>query len=218
MGNLGSRFSKLFLEISKDTTVLELSLRAILAANVCRGLVVVTREQEVEKTKELLAKLNPEIETQVVIGGATRQESVWNGLCAVADKAKFVLIHDAARPLCSPELIRSVAEVGMRTSAAILATPAISTLKQVDLEHKILRTIPRADVWEAQTPQVFDFELIHGAHLHAMENKHTGTDDSELVELFGQQVSIVEGSRANVKITRAEDFEFIRGAKGDFCG
>lgn len=210
MGDLGSWSSKLFLEISKDTTVLELSLRAILAANVCRGLVVVVRDQEVEKTKELLLKLNPEIETQIVIGGATRQESVWNGLSAVKGKAKFTLIHDAARPLCSPELIRQVAEIGIQTSAAILATPAVSTLKQVDLEHKILKTIPRAEIWEAQTPQVFAFELIYRAHVYARENNYIGTDDSELVEKLGQKVSIVEGSRRNVKITRAEDLEIAK--------
>ena len=139
-------------------------------------------------------------------GGASRSESVWNGLEDLPDAAEVVLVHDAARPLVDNSTIdRVVAEVrGGRP--AIAALPVVDTLKEVDGDGRIVRTVERERLWRAQTPQGFPRETIVTAHRRARSEKLSATDDAALCERLGIPVVVVRGNERALKITDDEDF------------
>jgi 2-C-methyl-D-erythritol 4-phosphate cytidylyltransferase len=206
------RSNKVFLTLFENNqTVLELTLKHVLLANVCKGIVVVCREDEFGIASEFSKRAisayasNREIELIMVRGGETRQESVLNGLNIVKDRAEYFLVHDGARPLCSSKLIKKVAERARETGAAILATPVVSTLKKVDANLLVESTVSREAVWSAQTPQVFRADILLDAYDKAQAENFLATDESSMVERLGIPVSIVRGSSRNIKITTPED-------------
>lgn len=139
----------------------------------------------------------------VVAGGPTRQVSVANGLSAVeADK---VLVHDAARPFVTREIVTAVLAALSDADAAIAALPISDTLKQV-ADGRVERTIDRATYWAAQTPQAFWTDRLRTAHERAALDKIDLTDDAALIERDGGSVAIVEGDVRNIKLTTAADF------------
>jgi 2-C-methyl-D-erythritol 4-phosphate cytidylyltransferase len=139
-------------------------------------------------------------------GGATRTESVSNGLDDLPDEARIVLVHDAARPFVDDATIDRVVERVRRGDSAVAALPMIDTLKEVDEANSIVRTIDRARLWRAQTPQGFPREVIVRAHREAAAARLTATDDAALCERLGIPVSVVLGSERALKITTEEDF------------
>jgi 2-C-methyl-D-erythritol 4-phosphate cytidylyltransferase/2-C-methyl-D-erythritol 2,4-cyclodiphosphate synthase len=141
-----------------------------------------------------------------VLGGATRQRSVLNGLRALAPLAPSqVLIHDAARPFLTPDIVARVLAGLARSPGAIAAEPLADTLKRAGPDRHIETTIDRAGLWRAQTPQGFRFEAILQAHEAALAAGRDLTDDAAVAEWAGIPVELVEGSEANVKLTTAED-------------
>lgn len=141
----------------------------------------------------------------VVAGGAQRQDSVSNGLAAVAPQASLVVIHDAVRPLVTCEAITACIDAARRYGACIVGLPVWDTLKRVADSGCIEATLPRERVWMAQTPQAFRADLLRTAHAHARREGVLGTDDASLVERIGAAVHMVPGSPSNIKITTAED-------------
>ena len=152
-----------------------------------------------------------------VIGGETRQQSVANGLTALADhEPEQVLIHDAARPLIGAETLDAVMEALTDSIGAIVAVPVADTLKHADDSSRIERTVSREDLWQAQTPQAFRFADILAAHRKlAGQNL---TDDAALAEATGIAVKLVEARSPNFKITRKNDLimanALIAGSEG----
>ena len=161
------------------------------------------RESFVEKFGGNLALLG----AQLVLGGATRAESVQNGLKEVRADIPFVAIHDAARPCISEVWIDAVFSKAKATGAAILATPCNATLKRVNTQQEIEATVPRDRLWLAQTPQVFRTELLRAAYAKH-PNPAQATDDASIVESYGHPVHIVEGSPLNIKVTTKADMKF----------
>jgi len=143
-----------------------------------------------------------------VVGGANRQESVRLGLEALNSSAPDrVLIHDAARPFLTPDLITRLLSALDSAPGAIAAAPVTDTLKRSTDEGRITETIDRANIWRAQTPQAFHFTRIVDAHRCALEAGKTGfTDDAAIAEWAGLAVQLVPSSGLNMKITTAEDF------------
>lgn len=139
-----------------------------------------------------------------VPGGAERQDSVAAGLAALGDDFGWVVVHDAARCLVSPDDVRRVIAAARASGAAILARPATDTLKRVK-DGAIAETLDRSLCWAAQTPQVFRTELLREAHNRARADGFVGTDDAQLVERTGAVVSVVEGHERNLKITGPAD-------------
>ena len=139
-------------------------------------------------------------------GGATRGESVWNGLEDLPDTAEIVLVHDAARPLVDDATIGRVVAEARAGRAAIAALPVVDTLKEVDADGRIVRTVERERLWRAQTPQGFPRETIVTAHRRARQEKLSATDDAALCERLGIPVVVVRGSERALKITDDEDF------------
>ena len=144
---------------------------------------------------------------RVVPGGATRAESVFRGLQAVrAATAEIIAVHDGVRPFVTPEEIDHVVRAAQISGAAILATPATDTIKEVQ-NGCVMRTLIRSNVWHAQTPQCFRYDLLRRAYEQALADQVEVTDDSALIERLGVAVSVVEGDTRNIKITRPQDFE-----------
>lgn len=144
----------------------------------------------------------------ISVGGASRAESVANGLEDLPVECRYVLIHDAARPFASPEMIDRVVTEARKGHGAIAALPVVDTLKRVDADGRIVETVPREALWRAQTPQGFPRELIERAHREARANgtHRTATDDAALCELLGIPVHVVRGSERALKVTEEGDF------------
>ncbi|MBW2147309.1 MAG: 2-C-methyl-D-erythritol 4-phosphate cytidylyltransferase [Deltaproteobacteria bacterium] len=141
---------------------------------------------------------------RVVEGGKTRQESVLRGLEA-ADMCRMIIVHDAVRPFVTEDLIRKVLDAAANSGAAMAALPAVDTVKKVSENRLVLETLDRQQIWMAQTPQAFRWELLMNAHKKAAREGWMTTDDASLVERLGVPVQVVEGLRNNIKITTPED-------------
>jgi 2-C-methyl-D-erythritol 4-phosphate cytidylyltransferase len=135
--------------------------------------------------------------------GVERQHSVASGLAAVDAGCAVVAVHDAARPLVRPAAVAACIAAARTTGAAILAARVPDTVKRVD-EGRIVATIPRHDLWLAQTPQAFHPDVLRRAHAATTANDVV-TDDAALVERLGMPVAIVEGDASNRKITTPDD-------------
>ena len=158
-----------------------------------------------KKLRDALAAsgLAPRKVTAWVEGGRERQESVARGLAALPEDATLVAVHDAARALVSAELVARVVADALQHGAAIAAVKLADTLKQSSLDV-VERTVPRAGLWRAQTPQVFRRDWLAAAHAAGLRG---ATDDAALVEALGHPVRLVEGDALNLKITTPRDLE-----------
>jgi 2-C-methyl-D-erythritol 4-phosphate cytidylyltransferase len=139
----------------------------------------------------------------VTEGGAERQDSVANGLKFVSPDCDLVLIHDGARPLITPDIVeKAIAEAGEHGAVAV-GVPVADTIKQVESgQWTVEKTVDRGKLWQAQTPQVFKYEIITRAY---KKIKRKVTDDAQLVEDLGIKVKMIMGSYQNIKITSPED-------------
>lgn len=171
--------------------------------------IVVPDRCEAYVEKNIVARFLMSKVGKIITGGATRQESVRIALNALAENVRYVAIHDAARPLLSSELLLEVLQRGMETGAAILAMRACDSLKQAH-QHKVEKTLDRSSIWLAQTPQVFEKNLIIQAHEQAGRDRYAAYDDSELVERLGHPVAIIESNFLNFKITTPDDLDIAR--------
>jgi len=143
----------------------------------------------------------------VVPGGKERQNSVMNGLEALkhfATPDDVILIHDGVRPFVSSRMLRESISVARACDGALLAVPAKDTIK-VAHNNIVVNTPERGTLWQAQTPQTFQFDIIYQAHKLADEAGFAGTDDASLVERLGGRIRIVTGDYRNIKITTPED-------------
>lgn len=146
----------------------------------------------------------------LVDGGEERQQSVHNGLRAMtSDLDDIVVIHDGVRPFIEERHIIDCIQAALACGASVLGVPVSDTIKQSDADGHIKRTIDRSHLWVAQTPQAFRYGLIRKAHDDAERQGMRATDDASLVEALGLPVTLVPGSRKNIKITTKEDLAFV---------
>ncbi len=145
--------------------------------------------------------------TKIVTGGERRQDSISNGLAHLDSDTEIILIHDAVRPLVKKDEIEAVIKSTEEKGAAILASPMKLTVKQVNSSLEIIETVPRHDLWMAQTPQGFKRDLLVNAYDKIRGSDEEFTDDAEVAEKAGHTVGIVPGSYDNIKITTREDLK-----------
>ncbi|HDL04479.1 MAG TPA: 2-C-methyl-D-erythritol 4-phosphate cytidylyltransferase [candidate division Zixibacteria bacterium] len=143
--------------------------------------------------------------TRIIKGGETRRESVANGLKALSISTGFVAIHDGARPVIDSADIDNVVDVAKKERAAILARPIADTVKRVESDF-IITSLDRSKLYQAETPQVFQYDLILSAHEKYISGKEV-TDDSSLVEALGFKVRTVIPAKNNLKVTSEEDLQ-----------
>ncbi len=142
-----------------------------------------------------------------VAGGSERQYSVVNGLSALPPEVEWVIVHDGARPLLPPGLVEACLAGALETGAAIAALPVSDTVKRAGMGDFIEATVPRGDLWLAQTPQVSRRDLLERSFALAAADGFEGTDEAALLEAMGIRVRLIPGSKFNIKITTPEDLE-----------
>jgi 2-C-methyl-D-erythritol 4-phosphate cytidylyltransferase/2-C-methyl-D-erythritol 2,4-cyclodiphosphate synthase len=170
---------------------------------------VVAGAEDIDRLKDMVGCKD----ILITVGGQTRQDSVWNGLQTVEREDTIVLVHDAARPLVSRDLIERCVASAEKYGSGVAALPVVDALKNTIQRTEgiftIVRDLDRDDVWAMQTPQAFDLETLQEAHILAREQGFNGPDEASLVQrLPGKSVQLVYGDRSNVKITTADDLAF----------
>ena len=180
-------------------------------------IVVALRREDLEWVGELLARevSGSSISVRTVEGGDSRQESVERAFAALAAGTDLVAVHDAVRPFVDLETINRALDEAAASGAAIVGIVPVDTVKQVSSAQthgaKVRATISRERLVLAQTPQIFQYDLLRRAFEAAREDGFTGTDESSLVERLDQvEVGVVLGSERNIKITRPGDMELAR--------
>jgi len=171
--------------------------------NINEIIVCIKKEEEEFFKKEIIQK-NDFKNIKIAYGGKERQDSIYNGLKSVNKNCKIVLIHDGARPFVDNRIIEESISVAKEKKAVVVGVPVKDTIKIV-VDGNITDTPNRDNLWSAQTPQTFDYELITKAYDEAYKENYYGTDDSMLVENIGQEVTMIMGSYENIKITSPED-------------
>ena len=206
MGGLGP---KLLVPVG-GRPALERVLDAFLEVGAVGEIVAVIPESLVASAKRVLAsRPNPRgARLAVVTGGATRQASVARGLAALERGLPFIAVHDVARVLVSPALIERVLDAARASGAALPACPLRDTVKEV-AEGRVVRSVDRARLQGAQTPQIFARDILARAHAAAIEEGTDATDDATLVERIGCAVSVVPGEPANLKLTEPGDVRIL---------
>ena len=203
MGNI----NKLFYQVG-GIPVLAHTLIAYQKAPLIHEIVVVAKPEDFGKIQELKRKYGISKLTQLANGSETRQESAKNGIEKLGNDVKYVAIADGARCLTTPTQITKVCLSAYRQMAACAAHKVTDTVKRATVLHNTTETIDRSDLWEMQTPQVFNTALYQAAMIRAEENKLTATDDATLIEGLGYRVHLIECGIGNIKITTVEDIPF----------
>lgn len=210
----GGEIPKQFRSIGGET-ILSRTLSAFLGAPGVGLIQPVIRDEDRDLYRSAAAKSATARLLSPVAGGATRQSSVHAGLEALASNAPaIVLIHDAARPFTSGNLIARAIAAAEKTGAAIPALPVTDTVKTVDANGLVGKTLDRAMLRSVQTPQAFAFRPLLEAHRRAAaEGRHDFTDDAALAEWAGMNVVTFEGETTNIKITNPDDFARAEAAQ-----
>jgi 2-C-methyl-D-erythritol 4-phosphate cytidylyltransferase len=205
---MGMDRNKQFLDIL-GKPMLARTLQAFEDCAAIDEIIVTAEESEIEFCKDnIVAKYGFRKVRAVVAGGASRQQSVYNGLKQVRGDCGIVLIHDGARPFIDRTYIEACTAAASETGAAVAAAPVKDTIKRSGASGFIEETLDRDGLWSIQTPQAFRYQLIMEAHRKAAEEGFVGTDDAVLVERLNQKVQIVPCSYFNIKITTREDLVF----------
>lgn len=198
-GGTSSRFgdSNKLLEKINGKEIIKYTIDAFVNADVediviCANLSIMDVLREIFKSYQ---------NVRIVEGGSTRQKSVFNGLNAVS--CDYVLIHDGARPMITPEIIKKTMDEVVSKKAISVMTKTVDTIKKVDKNGKIITTIDRSQLYNTQTPQAFEYNLIKSVHEKYVDENFT--DDAGMVEAGGVDVYIVEGDYRNIKVTTKSD-------------
>ncbi|MGD0476026.1 MAG: 2-C-methyl-D-erythritol 4-phosphate cytidylyltransferase [Candidatus Velthaea sp.] len=217
----GTRFGrpKQLLELG-GKPVVAWSVQTLAAMPEIVELVVVTEGEFIELMELAIAPFSGSLEPRIVHGGATRQDSVRLGVAALPDHCAGILVHDGARPLVRAHEIRAGMRAVRPGSASLLAAPVIDTIKVVDPDRRVTRTLDRSTLWAAQTPQFAAARDLRRVHADAERFAWPpATDDAALLERGGVIVTVVEASADNFKVTLPGDLaraEAVLRERGPF--
>lgn len=207
---MGIADSKQFIPLLSHPAI-EYTLKAFQNCHLIKEIIVVCRQQDTQRIQQIVDENGFSKVSSLVLGGASRAESVLNGVKSANEKAKYFAIHDGARPLITVDEIERVVEGAFETGAATLGTSVTDTIKVVDGFNKIESTPLRSQLRAVQTPQVFERDLYRFALENAGENAINFTDDCSLIENMGGEVEVVKGSEENIKLTTPIDIIIAEG-------
>ncbi|MEG0365205.1 MAG: 2-C-methyl-D-erythritol 4-phosphate cytidylyltransferase [Coprobacillus sp.] len=194
----GLSYNKMFYTF-KGKSVYEMTLENFISDERCEQVIVVTKESEQTEFKSLYSHHK----IDYVVGGNERQDSVYEGLKKARNE--YVLIHDGARPYVKKKHIDALLKSLKEHSACLLMVPCKDTIKEVN-NGKIVKTLKRESLMQAQTPQAFHLDVIKDAYIKGIESHFQATDDAQMVEEFtDKEVYVVVGDYENKKITTQED-------------
>ena len=205
---MGPNIDKLFLDVAGRPVVAH-TWRRFAAAREVDEVILVVRAGMEDAFHELAPANAGGKPYRLVPGGAERQDSVWNGVQAVAPGTEIVLIQDGARPCTSEALISATIAAARETGAAVAAQRVTDTIKESADGQVVARTLERARLWAVQTPQTFQLPVIRRALAAVREQGLNVTDDTAACELIGQSVRLVPGATPNPKVTLPADLPYI---------
>lgn len=201
---MGSKMPKALLPLGPRPLV-AWSLLALAASTQIRGIVVAAPAGDETPMRMAVGEAGGQ-DMIVVSGGATRQRSVQAALAEVPHDAQHILVHDAARPLLTTELIDALIAALDGAEGAIAANPVADTLKRAGADALISETVDRAELWQAQTPQVFHADVLRHAFATATDEiLDMATDCASMVEALGGRVRLVHAAMPNLKVTTRGD-------------
>lgn len=204
---MGTSLPKPFLPLGGIPLIVH-TIRNLSRSTLLKKIVLVVAAEQESRCRTLLEQHGPyAVPLTLTHGGPERQDSVRLGLAVLNPDCDIVVIHDAARPFISAEVVDRSAAAAAVHGGALVAVPARDTLKRVNEAQVVVETVPRQDVWLAQTPQTFRVSLIRDAHARAQTLGVSVTDDAALLEWAGGKVKIVPGEARNFKITTPEDLQ-----------
>jgi 2-C-methyl-D-erythritol 4-phosphate cytidylyltransferase len=211
-------FDKLLTPLGGKPLLLH-TLERILATGVPEEIVLVIRPGSLLEMEATVSPLRGKGNIRLVEGGVQRQDSVQAGLMAMSDSSEFVMVHDAARPFITKELIDTVLEAAKLSDAAVCGSPCSDTVKQVGEDGLVTQTIDRSRLWTVQTPQIFRATLLRDAYQAVVRTGRIFTDDTAVVEKMGHPVRIVLYNGVNLKVTTPADWTMadamLRAGEGE---
>ncbi|MEY2572788.1 MAG: 2-C-methyl-D-erythritol 4-phosphate cytidylyltransferase [Verrucomicrobiota bacterium] len=197
-------FDKL-LALLGDKPVLAHTIDAFERTASVNEIILVARPDRLREFEELVRQNNFEKVGRVIAGGEQRQDSVSAGLEQLNAAATFVAVHDAARPLVTPEQIERLLELARQHGGAALAEPITNTVKRADENLVVTGSVPRENLYAMQTPQIFARHLLEKAYAAVAANNLSVTDEVSALELLGAKVVLLPNDEWNVKITYPRD-------------
>lgn len=210
-------FDKLFAAIAGETVIAH-TIRAFEDARCVDGIIVVARQDKHDEIKTIVRNENFKKIRSIIPGGKHRQDSVRAGLDHLDSFTKYVAVHDAARPLVTPEQIEGVFQQCVNHGAAALAEPINDTLKRADTDLLVSGSVDRHQLYAMQTPQIFERQLIEEAYRAVYAKSISITDEVSAVERLGRKVVLVLNDDFNFKITSPRDLplaEFVLKQRKD---
>ena len=209
----GGKIPKQFVKL-RGKEVIYHTLKKFNSCQRINSIVISVQEIYFEKMLSIIKKYNFKKICAIVKGGHYRQDSVYNALRILNCRKKdYIMIHDAVRPFISREKINEMIEYSSRYNAVITGLKVNDTIKSIDNNSFVRRTLERENIWRIQTPQMFRADVLLNSFDNAFRNNIIGTDEAYLVESAGYKVKVIEGEVYNIKITTKKDIEIIERFK-----
>jgi 2-C-methyl-D-erythritol 4-phosphate cytidylyltransferase len=199
--------------------VLWQSIRALAVCPQVAGITLVTRREAFDEAAALAESAALGKPVSLVVGGAERHLSVWEGMRSLACEAGYVCIHDAARPLVSPCAVEGCFTLAERYGSGICAAPIVDTVKRADASNLVFESVERDGLWAMQTPQIFDLQLLREAYSKLMEVGEAVTDEGSAIQRLRKPVALYHNVEWNFKITVPADLalaELVMQARRHF--
>jgi 2-C-methyl-D-erythritol 4-phosphate cytidylyltransferase len=205
----GSRIPKQFSRLLEKEIIVHTIEKFSSIKNI-ETITVTTQKRYFNRLDKIFKKNKLNTVARIVKGGATRHDSVYNGLKSIDhDDNCFIIIHDAVRPFITVRKVKELMNVATGFDAVIPGLKVSDTIKEVNKRNIIKKTVPRNYLWEVQTPQVFRYNVLWKSFEKANLKKYKGTDESSIVEQAGYKVKIIEGENTNIKITTKDDLRHL---------
>lgn len=205
---MGTRQKKQYLTL-KNLEILERTLIGLLREPLLESVWITVPEEDLEALAVKIAKWKVKHDwiqhIEVIAGGATRQSSVYNALIKMNGKCDIVIVHDGVRPFVPQNWIKTHVSKLSCVNGLSAGFASVDTVKRVDDEQCVVETLNRDQLWNVQTPQMFNYKTLLHAHQCAIEERFVGTDDMSLLERIGEKVLLVPCERYNIKITTPYD-------------
>lgn len=204
---MGSSVPKQFIHLL-GKPILHYTIDKFVQAQIFDKIVLVVQSAKYELVRKMLAddhSISPE-QFFLVEGGKRRQDSVFNALKKCESAADMVVVHDGVRPFVKVEELRHIVEIAKEKKAVTLGLPVKNTIKRVR-NGVVVETLSRDGLFQILTPQAFWFDILYQAHKQAKDSNFYSNDDAELVEVFGKDVFVLQGSPENIKITDQFDLK-----------
>ena len=202
---MGKGVAKQFLTLG-DKPMLAHTLLAFQGAAEIDEIIPILSQEDIEGClRDIVERYRITKVKTLVTGGRERQDSVLHGLRKIGKDTEVVLVHDGVRPFVTPEMISEAVGLAKKGECVAVGVPIKDTIKEVDDDKIVLRTLERGRLWAIQTPQAFPAEILRRAYEESSAHKMCGTDDASLVERMGGAVRVIMGDYENIKITTPED-------------